>query len=363
MKVTLVLGAGASFADHIHKGYRSNWPPLDRNFFWYYREEHEDDGRISYLRLFYKLDDYFKKYYGHVVCQKDNPHNSLEYVLRILYIDTHVPYGSNEAEDLLLGLIEYLNKVIARSTNCIALNRRSKLVKLIDFVLKFSEGNLCIISFNYDLQAEKSLMVLSNNTGYKDLLSFPNCYCIPSAFYKFSKPKEKEADMFVISNQKCPIKILKPHGSLNWWKVMPKGKSISNYYNSGSDRFFISKRYLLPLDLTHKGNKTIPLLVPPLINKSVILKNNIMQNIWAEMSKEVKTSDKLIVFGYSMSDYDGEANSLFLHSLKDGSNVKAIDVINPDVNVSQKFFNISNAKVGSVFRDVKSYISHYSLGT
>ena len=280
MKVTLVMGAGASFADHNRKGYKSNWPPLDRNFFWYYREELTEEGAISYLRLFYKLDDYFRKYYGHVVCQKDNPHNSLEYVLRILYIDAHVPGSGKEAEDLLLGLIDYLNKVISRSTNSIVLNRRSKTVKLIDHVLKSSGGNLCIISFNYDLQAEKSLMVLSNTKDYKDLLSFPNCYCIPTAFYKFSKPKEKEADVFVTSKQPCPIKILKPHGSLNWWRIMPQGKSISNYYPSGSDKFYISKRYLLPLDLTYRGNKTIPLLIPPLINKSVILKNNIMQNIW-----------------------------------------------------------------------------------
>ena len=359
MKTTLVVGAGATFADHKHSGYKSNRPPLDRNFFWYYREIAEN-GVISHVRLFNKIEDYFKKYYGHSIRQKDSPYNSLEYVLRVLYVDAHVPAGADAAEKLLLGLIEHLNYVISRSTNAITLNMRSKIVRLIDLALTKSDGRLSVISFNYDLQVERALLVLSNRKNYGNLLVFPACYCLPENSYKFSKPKEKDADVFPVRHDNNPLKILKPHGSLNWWRVMPPGRSISHYYPREADRFYISKRAMLPLDLTYRGNKTIPLLIPPLINKGIVLKSSVIGNIWREMSTEITSSEKMIIYGYSMSDSDSEARSMFSHALKDGANINSIEVINPDVSVGHKFFGMHHVKVGSIFRDVNNYISYYS---
>jgi len=259
---------------------------------------------------------------------------------------------------LLVKLLGYLNKVIANSTNKIILNKKSNIVKLLDYIINKPNNKVQIVTFNYDLQAERALEYLDNIYKNKHILSFPMCYRLPNGSYRNSRPTEKNVRTFTSANSKRTISILKPHGSLNWFCLMPQGKNLLNYFPGSKDTFWVSRRYKLPLNLKLRKKTTFPLIIPPLVNKGVIIKDSVVGHIWKKVLFELKTSHEVIIYGYSMPSADSEAINMFAQALKSSKILKSVVIINPDINVVPRIMPMTNANVGLTFKDVNSYLAY-----
>lgn len=366
----LIIGAGATFADAKINGYRYELPPLDKNFFWNHHitysyskakdgELHKGSSWNSFIM--YDLDSYFMKKYGYSIYAKDSPNNSLEKALRILYADIFITETAKEAEELLLKLITFLNSLIASSTNRIKLSMRNRLTRVINKLLNDckSSEDLTIISYNFDLQAEKSLRFISRRIArFNSYFDFPNCYCLPSKSYKVTSPKGDTSDIFDFRKQDTKklkgIKILKPHGSLNWLSLYPEKRSLLSHI-SKSKNIMISRRALLPKTLTFKGEKTFPVVIPPLVNKGAFIRSSVIDNVWGEMRSELSKCARLVVYGYSCPEADTESFNLLSQVFTKARSIKELDIINPDASIITRLQDAVRSPIIHYYKNADYY--------
>jgi hypothetical protein len=357
----LILGAGATYADFPKRGRVWDRPPLDKGFFWNHRFLTHGNIMVNDL-LINRLNDYFSRKYGHKISEQHSIYNSIEYVLKILYTDLHIMQSSVDADILLLELIKKINYLIASATNAININNRTNIVKLLMLLLEECgvENNLSVISLNYDIQIERALYYVATHTKYKKALSFPECYFLPNKSFitTSQKIKRMRAREILFSNKISgdPLMILKPHGSLNWFRMRPKEESLTKFFGKPPNKFRISRRYILPTDLTLNGKATLPIVIPPLVNKGSIARNTTIESIWAIINEVLKISDKIVVYGYSMPEADIEFKNNFTQAMSNTKRLKHIDIINPDINVFPRIMSLTNAIKGTYYRDIKAYI-------
>ncbi len=367
-KTCLIIGAGATFADAVKKGLRFDLPPLDKNFFWnhhisYIEEKDRSSNRARGLNYFImnELNSYFQEKYGYDICTKESPHDSLEKVLKTLYTDIFISDSTKKAEDLLVKLITFLNKLISTSTGRIKISGRNRLTKVINKLLNDcqSPDDLTIISYNYDLQAEKTVHFLSHKyTKFRSYFEFPNCYCLPPKSYKLTAPTEGSTDIFDLPKHKTRkskgIKILKPHGSLNWFSLYPSKSSLLSHI-SKSKNIMISRRLVIPKVLTFKGERTFPVVIPPLVNKGTFIKKTVIDKVWDDLRSELITSSRIVVYGYSCPEADAESFNLFSQVFTGSRNVEKLDIINPDSSIIERLQSAIKAPVIHYYEDADYY--------
>ncbi len=173
-KIVLILGAGCTRSQKTG----GNKPPLDGNFF---RESRRTNRRNR--RDIEMIQKYFNLHYKLDICDRNQGYDSLEYVMVKLFADSNDLSMREAAYKNFRSLIKLFNRRLANTTNEIKPSARSKLFKLIVGFL--NEGakpeDISIITFNQDIQIEKTLDCIENHKDYKKywpLLNFPHCYQI-----------------------------------------------------------------------------------------------------------------------------------------------------------------------------------------
>lgn len=165
---------------------------------------------------------------------------------------------------------------------------------LIQLLLQFEKNDSeipSIITFNYDLAVDYAIHY--NN--------YTSDYCIDS------------------SNKGKSIKILKLHGSLNWFssaeKIVPfELGEIMKWYNF--ELLDKGPIYLNLLDKVKKNNNEIkyenkkikvesePLIIPPTWNKTEANYNIGIRKVWNQAAKELSEAENIFIIGYSLPETD-----------------------------------------------------------
>jgi len=310
----------------------------------------------------YELNNYFQKKYGYEIHTKDSPHNSLEKVLKSLYTDIFISETAKEAEELLVKLITLLNNLISISTGRIKISTRNRLTRVIYKLLNKckSPDDLTIISYNFDLQAEKTLRYLSRRYDkFKTYFEFPNCYCLPSKSYKLTSPSDASMDTFDFKKRDNGIlkgiKILKPHGSLNWFNLYSSKSTLLSHI-SKSKNIKISRRSIMPKGLTFKGEKIFPVIIPPLVNKGAFIRETVIDNVWREMRDELSSSSRIVVYGYSCPEADTESLHLLSQVFTENRHIKELDIINPDSSIIERLQIAIKSPIVHYYKDADYYI-------
>jgi NAD-dependent SIR2 family protein deacetylase len=196
-------------------------------------------------------------------------------------------------------------------------DKRSKTYHLFwDAVAQYNR-NISIITLNYDTLLEQAFDFLFQKQGYID-------YSIHLMNYdKLSELKgfnfwvnPREPILIQPGEDPVPIKIIKLHGSLNWkycnccnhtlltpWdrKIdMNRGKLIGHTFPDEKQY-----DYYCPIDRTEFQT----LIMPPSYIKS--LNNPVITQLFAEASREIRMSRKIVFIGYSLSDADVHIKALF----------------------------------------------------
>ena len=149
---------------------------------------------------------------------------------------------------------------------------------LISFIEKVKEENAVIISFNWDLVLDELL---------------------------FGDSLQKSS--YGLDRRKKGPRLIKPHGSLNWYKqetAAPlKSKKKFKLAGSGANEVFAFKPLRAPQ--SKKGREYMPLIVPPVYAKQ--FEGPLFQRLWQETVHVLSTATEVRVLGYSMAEIDFHA--------------------------------------------------------
>lgn len=365
-ETTYLLGAG--FNQHIE-----NWdevkPPLANNFFINLlksKKFNNDNFQEELKPLFDFIYEIWKK-------DKENLRNSpfnleglftyiekkLEKAIKIgNKINTRRFYTLNEKFMYLLAqFLAEFDPFIAKSPIYLQFGK----------MIYDSKPNL--ITFNYDTILEHIIesvsmpqsgipqnfkTIRSSKNLSADVLSYSHFNWNRPLFYgiKFdqvqlhqagpSKVVKGEKFYSTSGNEISEWRILKLHGSLNWFRVLPI-REYSPHPNEDVQETVDKIKGLLLLNNkwlgTYKspeynGWLLRPIIITPVLYKEKYYQEKPFKELWKVAKEELRFTKKLIVIGYSFSATDFSVRELFLDSFKINE-LDELIVVNPDIKVAK----------------------------
>ena len=144
-----------------------------------------------------------------------------------------------------------------------------------------------------------------------------------------------------------PLTILKLHGSLNWLvrinSVRPTPSVLTG--SRARDLMLLTGREAVGRVAYVRRNgrgrsrwSLWPIVVPPVYAKTAL--RGAMKKAWADARTAVEQADRLLIFGYSLSAIDIEAEKLFERSIAQNDNLPHSDVINPAHESAARFAEV-----------------------
>jgi hypothetical protein len=254
--------------------------------------------------------------------------------------------GKDQISDLIASTKKLIYATLDRSIPLI-INSQNKTPSpnstyqnLIQLLLKYEKKDSekpSIISFNYDLAVDYAIYFNNYNLNY----------CIDNL------------------NKEKSIKILKLHGSLNWFsnseKIAPfEFIEIMKWYNF--DIIGETEIYLDLLDKVKKNNNKIvykskkikvepaPFIIPPTWNKTEANYNIEIRKVWNQAAKELSEAENIFIIGYSLPETDYFFKYLYALGTEGEQIIKNIWVFNPDSEVENKFKNLLGIGVINRFK-------------
>ena len=348
-KIVLILGAGSTRSERPTK----NKPPLDKNFFKDSLSKNESE--VEPIR------SYFKSHYNLDICSENERDDSLEAVMVKLFADSNDPSLGAIAYENFLSLIKLFNKRLADTTNRIKPNSQSKLVQV---MVKFLDGdakpeNISIITFNQDIQIEKTLDFIEGRPKYKKikpLLNFRDCYGVD--FPVVDDPSFQGERFEEIKSDSKGIEILKLHGSLNWYSVHRSGNVKAKILFKRDKKLYITGRKEIDPEMKYKGNNrmehTLPVIVPPVPHKSAIFPSAI-SDLWVVAEERLNQATDVVIFGYSCPEADHESSNLIQRTL--GSRkLETFSIIDPSPEVFARFLELTKQERVFYYSSADAYI-------
>lgn len=352
-KLVIVIGAGATLSEALQLS-KKRRPPLDKGFF--------DNAAKSGHSEFTTIKNYLKTTYDFDPCEPSR--DSLEAVIAIVYADIHNPQLEREAVFTFRALIKLFNRRIAETTNRLAPTNRFKLYRILCSALDsgLSAEEICIITFNQDIQIEKTLLRIEQTQRWKKhgrVLNFPFCYYLPNAVKLVTSPSGN-VPTFPMGNAIDPVlPILKLHGSLNWFsthksRLVPKSAILDPQRG-----YHITPRTAIPTDMTYTVRRrmyTFPLIIPPVTHKAGILHADILP-LWREAEGALQTATTVVIFGYSCPENDFESANLIRRTIRQNKNLEDFSVVDPDPGVFQRYVDLTGLDRLYYFKNANSYLS------
>lgn len=343
--VVFVLGAGASNPDGV---------PLQRDILPIILSGKIQEIKESEIGKI--VTEFIEENFYYDVASERYP--QLEAVFGFLdyFIQQNESLNAKYTYENIIEIKEHLIKLVHYVVNH-QTEKGSKYYHIFWEAIKKYNGNISIITLNYDTLIEHAFEFLFEKFGYID-------YCTHFMNYDF---KDSEQFSFWINPREpvtvpgefnpVPIKLIKLHGSLNWkycnccnqtlltpWdrKIdLQHGKFLGYTYPDMEEY-----EYVCPLD----GTEFNTLIMAPSYVKP--LKHPVISHLLSEASREIRAAKKIVFVGYSLSEADIHIKALFRKHLDDNVEVTVI-LPKSSPEVEAKYFGLSkNIKfVYSSFED------------
>jgi hypothetical protein len=190
---------------------------------------------------------------------------------------------------------------------------------LYEFVSALHEARATVITLNYDTLIETAVASHSlwdpatrGRVAARDVLR--DLPPLPNTGMRLSGPI---AETF---------KLLKLHGSLDWWAV-PGDLSGATLNREESHSVFEA-----PSELTIEGRQQqLPgrerFIIPPLSTKSTYYRNPLARELWQQAHEALRTADRISVVGYSLPVADAVMANMLRVAL--AGRLVSVDVVNP----------------------------------
>ncbi len=350
--ITLIIGAGSTYADTEGLSDRS---PLNNGFF--------SASNKTHRKIVNKINSYMTDHYGINIRYSDE--DFLENVMVCLYTDIFNEELSSQALEAFQNLISLYTKRIAQTTNNIPITENLLLYRLIDHYLSsgFKPDNISIVTFNHDMQIEKILYNLTRSekwNNYGIIYRFPSMYMAGFTRTDVTAPSNKNQDLFDVHHEESGgIKVLKLHGSLNWYSRHNSDRLSPRVMFNPERKIWVTRRQKVDPSMKQIGRRgkkfTFPIIIPPVIHKSAILHNK-QKKIWQCTETILKNSMELTIFGYSCPSTDYESLNLFKRSLRNNENLQKISIIDPNSGVTKHYIDFLNLKKANFYRSAQQFL-------
>jgi hypothetical protein len=290
--------------------------------------------------------------------------DSLEGAIAIIYADIHNPQLESSATKAFRALIKLFNRRIADTTNSLSPTNRFKLYRMICHALDkgISPEEICILTFNQDLQIEKVLLKIERTKRAKKhskIFNFPFCYGISNVRDKLSSPSAKTA-IFPVGDPSLPtLRVLKLHGSLNWFSAHKSPDISKNVILDSSRMYHITPRERIAPDLTFTVKRkmyTFPLIIPPVTHKAGILHTD-MRDLWQQAETALKSAKEVTIFGYSCPELDFESANLIRRTIRANNKITEFSIVDPNPLIFQRYVELTGLSRLYYFTNAESYLS------
>jgi NAD-dependent SIR2 family protein deacetylase len=199
--------------------------------------------------------------------------------------------------------------------------------------------NVSVISLNYDTLLDEGFDVIYSDIGFIDychhLLNYENLSKV-DPFNWWINPREPVTHFKKETSPK-PIKLIKPHGSLNWKYCNRCNEVLLTPWDSKINLEGFQYEKVIKAPNCANPNSEIGDLVCPICSNSFEtlilppshikdLSNPIVTSLFQEAYREVRATSRLVFIGYSFPEADVHFKALFARAAKD----KELIVINPN---------------------------------
>jgi hypothetical protein len=357
-KIVLLLGAGASVADVATKPLKSR-PPLDRRFFAVAASASRDlrvEVVAEYLRDTYDIDILSPEY------------DSLEGVMARLYPDLFNPLLEASALPAFRALLRLFTDRLARTTNDLRATQKRLLYRMLSGYLAtgLKPEDITIITFNQDLQVEKTLELLSKTKRWEhqasSLFSFPWMYSVADGTWErvtgpSGAPSPDDLFARMITPEPDRLRVLKLHGSLNWYSTHTSTSPSRSAMFNPKRRLSVTRRRTIAPDMTLSGTRkvyTLPVVVPPVNHKSAVL-HQALGDVWTLAEQRLVEADSVVIFGYSCPALDFESSNLLRRAQLQRSG-SGLSVIDPDGAVASRYVNLLGPARLNYYRSAHEFL-------
>jgi hypothetical protein len=361
MRIALIFGAGATLANAVHFAQEREKkvdPPLDTTFF-----ETVQELGISVPPA---LRDYARGL--PTGSPFDVPQGSrVEEFFKDLFHDFLSETGTSaEIVDAYTDLVDIYRRVIRDTTDWIGEDRcRGGPVGRLVATAVGASDSTTLMTFNHDLLLENEIYKRSR---------LRRLWCVEHGYGRFSDGRKvtagKTKAVFDPHSSTCDsgerLKILKLHGSLNWYVRMQGKRPSPNVLagRSGNQNVMITRRRKVPGQLrSTRPNRsgrtswyTWPVIVPPVYNKQALIQR-FLPDVWKDARTELSRCDRALFFGYALPTADIEAEKLFQRSLAANEQLSAVHVVNPDPSTAERYARLLPMKALKWYPDIKEYMA------
>jgi hypothetical protein len=286
-----------------------------------------------------------------------------------VYTDLLNPNLTRSARPAFRALIRLFNERLAVTTNNIAATQKRYLYRILTYYLSegVSPGDITILTFNQDLQAEKILQLLASKakwrTSANQIFNFPACYGLKVPNNRVTSPSSGTAELFSVEPPEpdC-LRVLKLHGSLNWYSTHNSRTPSTDAMFNPSRKLSITRRRDIYMDMTVSGpsrtRHTLPVVIPPVTHKSAVLHHDI-RPIWTEAESRLTDADHLVVFGYSCPALDFESSNMLRRSQLTSQRARTISLIDPDHATATRYVGLLNPSKLSYYPSASDFLTDH----
>ena len=184
-----------------------------------------------------------------------------------------------------------------------------------------------VITFNYDMLLER--LLAEEHTKDWDMVDGYGID-IPINYKAFQNHTVSKSSTDVSQAWRSKLLLLKLHGSINWGVptiALDKGNRIYRRRSGGGD-------CMLHRPVPHPGRLPLtlhfePVIVPPIVDKSVWLKNQTFRYLWNMANQAIQEAKEITFIGYSLPPTDFMTEFMFRQARMRHSE-KWVTVISPD---------------------------------
>jgi hypothetical protein len=258
-----------------------------------------------------------------------------------------------------------------------------------DFARKIYEERHPVITFNYDCILEDAIKSASgvcqqipasflrpqSEDGElpDDILAYSHCNWNPPLGYgfKFDEIQLQQAGVSryvdghrFYSHPKNTIydwKILKLHGSLNWFHYLqPMHPALGEYLplDKRNNIVLMGGHWHFGMPPIMNGWFVDPLIITPQLYKEKYYETDLFSNLWAQAKGFMEKCTSLVIIGYSFPPTDFAVRKLLLESFAN-TELKDLVVVNPDTSVVRTIKQIVHfTKPVLICHDLEEFLKH-----
>jgi len=237
------------------------------------------------------------------------------------------------------------------------------------FARKIYEEKPAILTFNYDCILENLIydhahkMKKEYILGYGIEFNKTNLYDKPHDSQTVEEFKRKTELYEFLSNSSTQCKLIKLHGSVNWFRPLylrkdsPNVEVKSPYSKQRIDQVILSyDKFWEQGKPDIDGEILNPLMITPIRYKDKYIHERPFNELWKLARDYLNECKRLIIIGYSFPDTDTSIRKL-IHNTFAQKQLEQLIIINPDRNAIAKAKNlIIQKKEVKIYENLKEFL-------